>query len=345
VGYVITHADLDKDQDLIVSLWQRNFEGSPPGRYEWIYNNNPYGKPTTFLLKDVESDSIVGSYSLFPRRLMLNGQYVDSYICGDLVVDTKHRSLGPAIMLIKAALKKSEEDNSVLFGFPNHLSGPVLIMSGFKDISPRFSMTKVLKAEYLLKRHMPALLARLVSYPLDCFLLLRYGLSSDSRYRSESKNSFDERFQEFNNQTIKHYKIKGEINSDYLNWRFCQSPYEKYFIYTLLDKSDNSLKAFIVYSKTGNRASVVDMAMASPDYSEADALFSSFHRFLKKEGIESVSTDFAGDNALMEKLIKNGFSVRSKDLKTILYLPKAKKDELPDIMTGHWYLSAADNDI
>lgn len=345
MAYVITHADLDKDQDLIVALWQRNFEGSPPGRYEWIYGNNPYGKPTTFLLKEVESDSIVGSYSLFPRRLMLNGRYVDSYICGDLVVDTKHRSLGPAITLIKAALKKSEDDNCVLFGFPNHLSGPVLIMSGFKDISPRFSMTKILSVEYLLKRRMPAFLAKMLSYPLDCFLLFRYGLFRGSSYRFQVRKSFDEIFNEFNKEVINNYKMKGEINSDYLNWRFFQSPYENYLVYTMIDKSDNALKGFIVYSKKDNRASVADMAMASSDYSETDALFASFHRFLKKEGIDSISIDFAGDNVLMEKLIKNGFSVRAKELKTILYLPKDKKDELSDIMKGHWYLSAADNDV
>ena len=79
-------------------------------------------------LFDNDSNSIVGSYTLFPRRIVVNGRPVRGYVCGDLVVDTAHRALGPALFLVNAALAKcEEEDPTVLFGFPNDKSEPVLL--------------------------------------------------------------------------------------------------------------------------------------------------------------------------------------------------------------------------
>jgi len=348
MAYSIVDADMDRDQDLIVGLWQRNFEGSPEGRYEWIYLNNPYGKPITFLLKDESSGAIVGSYSLFPRKLAINGKSVQAYICGDLVVDTQHRSLGPAMTLIKAALKRSEEDGSVLFGFPNNLSGPVLIMSGFKDIGPRVQLTKVLGVEYLIKRYVNlAWLAKIISLPLDLFLLLRYGtpIKALGKYRFAVATEFDERFDQFNLKAINNFGLKGEISSEYLNWRFGQSPYGRNYVYMMMSKASDELLGYLVFTIKNNKISITDMSVLEKSYEEVNILLSSFHRFQKKKKVESISTEFAGDQKFLDKLLSNGFSVRSEELKTILYLPKIKNFLFDELLNDNWYLSAADNDI
>jgi hypothetical protein len=263
-------------------------------------------------------------------------------------VDTQHRSLGPAMTLIKAALKKSEEDDLILFGFPNNLSGPVLIMCGFKDIGPRLQLTKVLCAEYLIKRYVNnEFLAKVISFPLDIFLLMRFGTSIKNfgKYKFSVASEFDRRFDEFNLKTISKFRLKGEINSEYLNWRFGQSPYEKNYVYMMMSRASEDLLGYLVFSVDNNKIQIKDMSVLDNNIEQINILISSFHRLQKRNQFESISTEFAGDQIFLNKLLINGFSVRSNELKTILYLPKTKMALLEELLNDQWYLSSADNDI
>ncbi|MCP3178148.1 GNAT family N-acetyltransferase [Desulfuromonas sp. KJ2020] len=347
--YSIVNADLKEDQDLIVSLWKRNFEGSPNGRFEWIYKNNPYGQPITFLLREENDGSIIGSYSLFPRTIWINGEYYTGYICGDLVVDTQHRTLGPAMTLIKAALKKSEEEDLVLFGFPNNLSGPVLLLCGFKEIGPRTQLTKVIKSEYLISRHIKQkYVSKILSYPVDMYLSFKYCdmfNNKKNKYKFEVLDSFDSRFDELNDNVLPQCSLKGVVSSQYLSWRFENSPYGKSLIFVMTEKESNKIIGFIVFCENKKKISILDLAIKNNSMEEFRLMISRFSKELKSKKYESISYQYAGDNNFLNILKKNGFSIRSQELKTILYLPNSKKDKIDEIKKGHWYLTAADNDL
>jgi hypothetical protein len=191
-------------------------------------------------------------------------------------------------------------------------------------------------------------LPKIISYPLDLFLLIRYGGIINnlfSKYNYDIGTQFDEKFDLLNDKVANSYSLKGEINSDYYNWRFKESPYEKCNIFTMSSKNNQELVGYIVFSEQNKKVSILDMGTSGNEQGEFDCLISSFHRYHKAKNNESITTQFAGDSSFMQRLLKNGFSVRSKELKTILYLPTAKRELLGSILSGNWYLTAGDNDI
>jgi len=300
-------------------------------------------------LKHDPSDAIVGSYALFPRRLVVNGTPFQAYICGDLIVDTKHRSLGPAVSLVKAAIAKCEADkNSILFGFPNEFSAPVILMSGFKQLSERIKLTKVLRTYPYLQRHLKyAGISKTAAYPIDILLSIRFGRTGKrfkNLFHFDVISSFDERFDRLFEKTVHSFALKGEPSRDYLNWRFMDSPYEKNLIFTMESKLDKSLSGYIVFCSNQKRCQIVDLGFIDPQET-LKLMLSAFHCYQKSQKAEAIAFDFAGDAQFMNQLLKSGFSVRSRELKTIIYPPSGLKHMVDEIQRGCWYLTAGDNDV
>lgn len=349
MAYSVMHADLNEDRDSILALWDRNLTGHgvPDGRYDWIYNNNPCGQPTCFLLKNDQDGHVAGSYTLFPRSLLVNGRMEKAYVCGDLIVDTSHRSLGPALMLIKAALAESEKKSSILFGFPNHLSQPVLLNFGFEVLCDHLEMTKVLKSYPYIQRYVKfEPVARMFALPLDLALKCRPSnwRRNGGNYHSNIETLFDAQFDDFWQKIKGRFSLKGEADSSYMHWRFAESPYDKHYIYTLSSLPEEQLVGYVVFRKVGKRIKIVDIGF-SPDDNWLEVLLSSLHQHRDLDDVEAITFDFAGDLRFIERLRKNGFSVRCKELKTIIYTPKAWQGIVEEICHGSWYLTSADNDI
>ncbi len=349
MSYSIIQADLQKDKQSIISLWKKNFQQILEGRYSWIYENNPSGLPVCFLLKYDGDNSIVGTISLFPRAMFLQGQRIQAYICGDLVVDKKHRSLGPALSLFKAAISKCEgETSSILISVPNKSSEPVSLRAGFQILGEYTQMTRIIKTyPYIRKKLKLSFFPRLISIPLDVFLYFRNLDLNTAHSKSchyEILENVDDRFDNFGRQLIGRYSLKGEVCESHLNWRFIQSPYADYKIFAVSQKGVNNLIAYLVYFMTNNRIQIVDFAFNNSE-SAPDILFSSFYRRQKSLGIDSIALSFVGSSKLIDQLKKNRFSERSRESKIIVYAPSSHKEIISEMKVGYWYLTSADNDV
>lgn len=219
-------------------------------------------------------------------------------------------------------------------------------MSGFKQLSERIKLTKVIGTyPYLREKFKPAWLARIISIPLDAWLSVRYGRGMATRhYRYDVVSSFDERFDPLLAQLTRDCALKGEPSRCYLNWRFAESPYETNQIFTMERRSDGSLCGFIVFSCANKRVQIVDLGFSDRD-DILTRMIAAFHSYQKSRGNSSIALDFAGDEPLLQRLIASGFSIRSRELKTIIYTPAAHADRVGWIQQGSWYLTAADNDI
>jgi hypothetical protein len=116
--YSVRLADINEDKQTLKSLWIRNFGWITEGRYDWIYKNNPSGQPLSFLLHHDKSNSIVGAISLFPRKIFSGDEIIPAYVCGDLVIDQKHRALGPVLKLLKTVISEHENNKTgILISF------------------------------------------------------------------------------------------------------------------------------------------------------------------------------------------------------------------------------------
>ena len=349
MAYTIQVADLKEHQELLVSLWEKNYQGVNLERFSWIYENNPNGAPIVFLLKHEEGQSFVGAVALFPRPLFYRGRTIPSYICGDMVVDSEHRALGPALSLLKAAVKQCDkEDPCILVSFPNEKSKPVALRVGFKVLGDNCEFVKVLKTrDYLLRYCKTPILVDFISWPLDTLLRWRYEHFLGIRARGydyDVLSEFDTRFDPLWSKIDKNLVFTGVRSRGYLNWRIKDSPYERCEIFVLYARKDKDICGYIAFHCSEVRANIVDLT-SSIDTPEFNMLFHLFCKYMKNKGMHSISISLASSSSISSMIKKLGFSMRGFINNVVVYSSFDTNRLVEDILCGKWYLTPADNDI
>jgi predicted N-acetyltransferase YhbS len=349
MAYSVLQADIDKDQEILTQLLQRNFGFAPEARFEWIYKNSPSGYPTCLLLQHTETGTIVGSLSLFPRTISIDGKSVQALITGDLVVDKEHRAIGPALKLVKSAMSMCNQNISgILFGISNANSYVVVQRSGFEILDDICEMTLVLSTYSYIRRLIPfSFIARPLSFLLDFALRVRdKGIFKRSKrnYAIDFPRSFNERFDELWEKQSKKYSFIGERSSRFLEWRFNQSPYHEYKVFTLAYPKEMSFLGYVVFYVDGKKIYVADLGFDGTEKSFTE-LISSFSLYQRGQGAESVSLSIASQPELINLLRHMGYSIRSKERKFLIYVPAELKAILKSIKNGPLFLTSADNDV
>lgn len=350
MSYSIQLADITTHKEIVISLWKGNLQDVIPERFPWIYENNPNGPPKVFLLRHEESQTFVGAISLFPRPMFYKGKIVTSYICGDMVVQSQHRSMGPALILLRAAIKLcDQEDPCILVSLPNEKSQPVALRAGYKILGEYCEFVKVMKTRrYLLRYLKSQTLAALFAWPLDVFLHCRYVTFVNAikirKYGYEILARFDARFEFLFNKLNLNYDLIGSRNSDYLNWRLEQSPYGGCHIFSIFDKSDGIICGYIAYRYNSIRAQIVDIAFAGDDKDFHILLFL-FSGFMTNNGADSISISYAGDNNMQSIMNHLGYYKRGVNNKVVIYSSLDNNNSTDSISQNNWYLTKSDNDV
>lgn len=349
MSYSIVEGNITHHKTVLNSIWQRNQSDFTPGRYPWLYEKNSSGIPVVYLLKYEQDSSFVGAITLFPRAFFYNGGKVKAYICGDLVVDKLHRSLGPALSLIKAAIRRCNESRPcILLGIPNTNSENVMLRAGFEILADYCVMTRVIKSNrYLSKRIYSQFFSSILSLLVDQLLALRYGnflRLGKSQYTTDRLSRFDKRFDNLCYTAITHNSFIGERNAQYLTWRFYDSPYNNYEIFGLLANGATRISGYLVYHIAHERAYISDLAFDMNDNSLTN-LLSNFSITIQLKGCSAISVTFSGNPSLINIFRKNGYFLRTSNNRVIIYSSLDDKGFLNTIRAGQWYLTPADNDI
>jgi hypothetical protein len=349
MAYSIQLADLTEHKELLISLWKNNFQEVSPGRFSWIYENNPNGPPTVFLLKHEESQLFVGAMAIFPRPIMFKGRTIRSYICGDMVVDNQHRSLGPALYLFKAALKQCDKEAPcVLLSLPSNKSQPVALRAGYKVIGDFCEFIKVLKTrKYLLRSFNSPVIAAAFAWPLDVLLRWRndvFLISKARRYGYEILSEFDERFDNLLERLKNDFVFIGERNRDYLKWRTRDSPYGTCDIFSIFTKKDKVTRGYVAFYRNDLRVNIVDLAFCDGVLGMR-ILLALFCRYMQTQMLDSISISMTSNPVFFLGLKKIGFAMRNIKNKAVLYASLDKNAIVNDMINCNWYITTADNDI
>ena len=349
MSYSVQQVDIFDYKEVLTSLWERNFQSEFVSRFSWIYEKNSNGIPVVYCLKYEESDSFVGAIALFPRIICINGEKIDAYICGDLVVDSQHRSLGPAIILFKAAIKKCREDAPcILLTFPNEKSGPVVRRVGFKVFGEYCEMTKVTKTyKFILKYMSLPAIAYPLSLVLDWLLFLRYDVFpflTIKRCTFQVVSEFDERFDDLWDRVAKHFDFIGDRSCRYLRWRIKESPYGEYEIFVLMARKSKKILGYVACSVVDKSVKIIDIAF-DEDLVKLSHLFFMFIKYQKGQNINNMTIGIGANNSLINLFKKRGFWMRCTLCKVMIYSASNDANLIKNISEGKWYLTSVDNDI
>ena len=349
----------------LCELWRDNLTlpCAPEAHFDWLYRQAPEPAPTVFLLctaGDGASAEIVGSNGFSIRRFQLGAGVEDrAAVSGDLVVGRAHRSLLPALRLIRAVREHTAGEYAFCYGFPNVKAEGVMARAGFHVLGKTRRYARVLRhASYLpsvaaragaphqlmeIVRSAAPLrrLVRALSPVLDVARLAG-GLpdiaEAQRRYRL-AWSEVDARFDELWLRARREYDVIAARTAAVLRWRYPRAE-----IAALERRSDRALVAYAVIERdpAARAAHVRDV------FGHKSALGPLLDLLLPAvwwSGAHSISIRLLGAPYLVEALVERGFELRPERRTVVVQVGRAHEAARARIETADtWHLLDLDED-
>ncbi len=137
----------------LLRLWSENLhlESTPAAKYDWLYTTAPNPPDTVVLLRASDSTTAVGTAGVGVRHFQIGASHpsASAGLLADLAVDKAHRSVGPALALVRETKAYALATHGFAYGFPNHLAEGVFKRVGYVTLGTIGRWARVLRhAEY-----------------------------------------------------------------------------------------------------------------------------------------------------------------------------------------------------
>ncbi len=346
--YSIALLDMAVAAESIVSLWARNLsfgsERAARAKLNSGYLANPAGCGLAIGLQVEDSDlrRLVGVIFLHERRMHWGRRVLAVTNLADYAVEPDHRTLGPALMLMKRAVKEARARVELVYGLPNRKSSAVCSRAGLRQLGALQRHVRVLSVRSYLARSLPALPAAALAALLDPVLAAAAWIR-DRRYGDSLRFEpidFDSPQVDAIWAARPHDLLLSERTSATLRWRFGHDHATPWQLCLARDRSGTP-RGLVVWRLKDGMAEVGDFLCEQPVRGTA-SLLASFAHHARRAGAASVSTVFFGCPAVVRQMEFAGLRVRQT------YEPVFTGPLDGDLATlgspVHWFLTAFDND-
>lgn len=335
-------ADLERDSAAIVAFWQANL-GDPArraGKFDWFYRHCPYGEPVLQLLYC--GDELVGTCGAAPRPMLLHGQAIRAAVMGDMAVDARHRTLGPALMLMDAVATAAADRYDLLYGFPNHKSLPVAARLGFAAPGEMRRHSRVLRHAPYLQRQLPNWLAAPAGAVLDGARRLGDALRepSASRLHAAWHEHADARMTALWQASPHDDGLLSVRDAALPAWRFDAAPLAGIRYLLVSDAADAPLRAWFACHVAGSVLRVRDYWCEGGTGGIGRALVLALVRAARRGGLASLSLEHSGSAAILAGWRAAGFVPRDSQPMVVRWL----NPTLAAAAHGHRFVTEADED-
>ena len=340
--YVVRRGDLQADAEDILRLWQYLPGDAPPQqeKLDWFYRNNPAGPGVVYFLDFKPEGRPVGVVCLGPRAVRVGNETVSGAVFGDFAVEPAHRSLGPALMFQKAFLKLAQEEFSMVFGFPNDLSGKVRSFGGYKIDFPLGIFVLPLDFRPYLGKRLPGLLAAIGGGVLNVASWLYYAARVRALAGGHRRAAVDDAFLDGLWERVSSGPVSAGVrDARFLNWRLKQVPNREYHFVGVTDR-DGLPAAYLAWTRRHDGAlNCIDCMAVS------DVALSAVFRSVAAEHIgraRALAVTLARDHARSAAALK-ACHFRERDQFDCFVSRSA--DVPQDAAAESLFLSFADNDV
>ena len=212
MAYELIEFDKEKDKEQIIPIWKEAMGSHLASRYDWIYNAWPSARPITVLLRNVESNQVVGCGSILQKVFFVDQTPLTAGICVDFFVNAEHRTLGPAVMIQRWITNLlTTQPIDFLFAFPNQMALSSFLRVGYKKLGTVENYVKLLNAAEKLQQYLKySLLSKVAAFPLNrlewIYDYFRLPVSGN-KYSAEICQWADERFDSLLGSAANQYSI------------------------------------------------------------------------------------------------------------------------------------------
>jgi GNAT superfamily N-acetyltransferase len=343
-GYAVVDGDVRRDRDVVIGICRSNMSTSARflHKYDWFYGSCPWGKPLLLLLRCEASGETVGTAAIGPRRMLLNGRKIRAGVLVDLVVDARHRTLGPALMLQRAALERALERFDFIYGFPNPKALPVVKRAGYIGLGDMVRLTHVLHYAPYLRPLMPHALALAAGWLIDgldrCRNLIRRVFGS--RLHGEWRDNADERMQTLWDRSSPRAGLVGVRDVETSRWRFDEAAFNRVRYLLVSARDGDALTAWFACQSEGTTLHIRDFWSVDAQTGISRAALDALVRAASAAGYVSISFECLGDDHAIGAWRAARFMERSRRPVVGAWAP-ALSDEL---CAAKIHLTPADED-
>jgi len=348
--YVAEERDVDHAAADMVRLWGTSLVSAGVdlhAKLDWFYRTAPAGPARAMLLTAFDGDhcTVVGCEGIGFRRVWLGDRELRAALLADLAVDPRHRTLLPALMLVRRARETAASSAEFQYGFPNRKAIGVFQRAGYRPLGTMPRSVRVLRfGPYLARRVRLPLLSSLGGAVLDgasAILRALPRLRASAGFRLAFPVEPDERFDALFDVARTRYGVIAERGRDFLRWRFFAGQ-GRAELATLERRGDGALRAYAVVTRRDGVAHLSDFLAASDP--ELEALFALLVPVLRSQGCASASVRFLGTARVRSLLERSGFRFRDADRTVVTDAGEdpARAAVIADV--ENHYLTEADED-
>jgi|GEM_PF-4905310 len=300
--YNIRKADISNDRLNVLNLWRAGGFSSK-SIFDWYYNENT--KNTLYVLTD-KNDVILGTISYGIRKLNFKGNELTAGILGNYFIDKNHRTLRPALILLKWVLNNNKNNIDLFYGFPRKKAEALFKYAGLSKKNSIHRHAKIIKINRYLSGF-NSLVSIIFSPSLNYLIWLRDFFKTFSLKKKYSiLDDFDEGFDY--NSCSKNYVISNR-DYNFLNWRFIKIPEDDYRIFAIKDHASR-MCGYVVYTiHSTNDVEIMDF-MANHDPCDYKSLLLIFASYIRKHNINSIMLESYENSSVDDELKQAGFVKR-----------------------------------
>jgi hypothetical protein len=330
----------------VKALWQRNLDGVNEERasekLQVGYLVNPAGTGKGVLLFASDRNEPVGVICLHSRRLHLGAIIFRAANLADYAVDSTHRTLGPALMLMKQALSLGQQHLDLLYGLPNPSSTAVCVRAGLSRLGDVRRHRRILSGRHPRVQAFPIPLSRIIGSGVSGCLKAWDAVRSlwlGPRLRCHDASLGDAVVDEVWAARPRDMLL-SERSADMLRWRYARSHGGRWQLCAVRDLHGDAF-GYVVWRDCRGLAFISDFFSIDPRRTTA-ALLNAFCRYARLRGVHTVTLEFFGADEVQEALARVGFRRRDAILPVVMRSFRADDPEARDAQLC--YVTPFDND-
>jgi hypothetical protein len=285
--YFVREADLDADREAILGIWEKKESGVAltAEKLDWMYKSNPAGQGRIFLLCREGVADPVGTVGVAPRKFVSErGVFVAGLII-DFVVLSGHRTLGPGLLLQRAAIDAVKSDLDFTLSFPNRMSRILRERLGFDERRTLHEFVCPIGLEAYISQRIPKILRTAVASLHRVYLHTCWRVQAGKRMvrRDYSPEFMRELWESVSRSSA----AIGLRDPEVLEWRLQDRPngHVGFFCIESADKNDSGYIAYTV--SPDQKVNVIDSLAKSDSFSQR--MYASFLQRMARDGIVSVA--------------------------------------------------------
>lgn len=341
--YSVRAARLQEDAEDALSLWSVGLHRPEDGcrKIRWMYDEScPAGEGQLFLLESDQSGP-VGVTGIGKRTFAAGNETIRAGIMADFTVAPAHRSLMPALRLLRASVAESLERFDFLYSLPNERAEAVFLRARYRKVGKMTRYVRPARSTHFLESRMGGVWGRIVAPFVDAALWVRdiaRRCRVPARLLYGERSDFDASFDSLWARRLARSTLISVRSSEMLTWRFLdREPSPDWRVSTVHDNGSGELRGYAVWRAEAGAAQVADFLWS--DESAGTALLEQVSWRARRSGCSAVTLEFFGNAGVGAVLKSAGFWARDSHP---VYCVPSKLDATEP--RTDWYLTTFDRD-